>query len=66
MELCDQHAICLFHPANNTHQCECKPGYRGSGETGDCIDTCEGRCRNEGICLKDKVRIGSLQKWQIY
>ena len=29
------------------HQCECKPGYFGSGETGDCTDTCEGRCQNE-------------------
>jgi len=53
-ELCDRNAICLFHPANNTHRCECKPGYLGSGETGDCVDTCEGRCRNEGLCLKNK------------
>lgn len=30
-----------------SHQCECKPGYFGSGETGDCTDTCEGRCQNE-------------------
>jgi hypothetical protein len=29
------------------YKCECKPGYSGTGETGDCADTCEGRCRNE-------------------
>merc|ERR1719221_1043972 len=46
--------MCLFHPGNNTHRCECKPGYEGSGETGDCRDVCEGRCRNQGKCLKDK------------
>ena len=30
-----------------SHRCECKPGYLGSGETGDCRDVCEGRCRNQ-------------------
>ena len=43
MELCDQHAICLFHPANSTHQCGRKLGYRGTLETADCTDTCKGR-----------------------
>ena len=30
MELRDQHTIRLFRPANSTHQCERKPGYRGT------------------------------------
>merc|ERR1712024_327922 len=51
----DQNAICLFHPLNNTHTCESKPGYKGSGQSGDCQDRCEGRCRNQGQCLKDKA-----------
>jgi len=54
MKLCDKNAICLFHPANNTNSCECHPGYVGSGQTNDCTDTCEDRCRNEGRCVKDK------------
>merc|ERR1712223_514936 len=54
-ELCDQNAICLFHPSNNTHTCECKIGYKGSGQSGDCQDRCDGRCRNQGQCLKDKA-----------
>jgi len=61
LELCDRNAICLFHPSNNTHQCECKPGYYGSGETGDCTDTCEGRCQNEGVCVKDKYGVAYCQ-----
>merc|ERR1712088_499069 len=61
LELCDRNAICLFHPSNNTHQCECKPGYFGSGETGDCTDTCEGRCQNEGACVKDKYGVAYCQ-----
>ena len=47
--------IC-FTLAVYRHQCECKPGYFGTGETGDCTDTCEGRCQNEvslfvSLCL---------------
>merc|ERR1712004_278365 len=61
LELCDRNAICLFHPSNNTHQCECKPGYYGSGETGDCTDTCVGRCQNEGVCVKDKYGVAYCQ-----
>ena len=36
---------------------ECKPGYRDTGETDDCINTCEGRCRNQGSCLKDRLGV---------
>jgi len=54
-QLCDRNARCLFHPINNTHSCQCKPGYTGSGETGHCKDVCEDRCRNQGKCLKDKL-----------
>merc|ERR1719444_550058 len=54
-ELCDKNAICLFNSFNNTHSCECKLGYAGSGQWGDCRDVCENRCRNEGTCLKDKL-----------
>merc|ERR1712107_953620 len=63
LELCDKNAICLFSPANNTHRCECKLGYIGSGENGDCTDVCEGRCRNQGTCLRDKVRV-RLHCWR--
>merc|ERR1712079_614833 len=35
--------------------CECKLGYAGSGEWGDCRDVCQDRCRNQGTCLKDKA-----------
>ena len=43
------------------HNCECKPGYFGTGETGDCTDTCTGRCQNEGICVKDKLGVAFCQ-----
>ena len=36
-----------------SHRCECKPGYEGSGETGDCRDVCEGRCRNQVIVITE-------------
>jgi len=54
-ELCDEKASCLFHPANNTHSCECTLGYVGSGKVGECVDSCDGLCRNEGECLKTKM-----------
>jgi len=53
-ELCDEKANCIFHPGNNTHSCECILGYTGSGQVGECIDSCLGLCRNEGLCLKDR------------
>ena len=39
------------------HSCECKPGYEGSGETGDCRDVCEGRCRNQ-VRIITEILIG--------
>ena len=42
--------------ANSRHSCECKLGYAGSGQWGDCRDVCENRCRNE-VRLK-AVKIG--------
>jgi len=53
-QLCDKNADCLFHPGNNSLSCRCKLGYIGSGLVEDCMDTCEEKCRNEGLCLKDK------------
>ena len=32
---------------HSRHSCECKLGYAGSGQWGDCRDVCENRCRNE-------------------
>jgi len=54
-ELCDKNAICYFNQANNTHKCECKRGYVGSGENGDCTNVCEGRCKNQGTCVTDEL-----------
>ncbi len=52
--LCDKNANCLFIKETNGFTCQCKPGYNGTGRHGDCEDLCDGYCRNEGICLKDK------------
>jgi len=53
-ELCDSNAICLFDVENNSASCICKPGYSGNGNRGNCTDNCAGRCKNSGVCLKDK------------
>ena len=37
----------IKNPSNIRHSCECKLGYAGSGQWGDCRDVCENRCRNE-------------------
>lgn len=53
-ELCDKNANCLFK-APNSFSCTCKFGYQGNG-TGpsSCFDKCDGYCRNDGTCLKNK------------
>lgn len=53
-ELCDSNAICLFDVETNSASCICKPGYSGNGNRGNCTDNCAGRCKNSGVCLKDK------------
>ena len=54
-ELCDRNANCLFQPPNS-FSCTCRPGYNGTGLGPDsCVDACEGFCRNDGICLKNKL-----------
>jgi len=56
-ELCDKNANCLFKQPN-TFECVCKHGYIGhgynNGSTSSCIDKCDGFCRNDGTCLKNK------------
>ena len=56
-ELCDKNANCLFKQPN-TFECICKHGYIGhgynNGSTSSCIDKCDGFCRNDGTCLKNK------------
>jgi len=56
-ELCDKNANCLFKQPN-TFECVCKHGYIGhgynNGTTSSCIDKCDGFCRNDGTCLKNK------------
>ncbi|XP_071520140.1 uncharacterized protein uif isoform X2 [Panulirus ornatus] len=50
--LCDPNALCLFISETNDFECQCKPGFNGSGE--HCSDKCENFCENNGICKKDK------------
>jgi len=51
-ELCDRNARCQFKLPND-FTCTCKLGYNGTGiGPNSCVDTCEGFCRNDGICLR--------------
>ncbi|KAK7082632.1 Calcium ion binding [Halocaridina rubra] len=50
--LCDPNALCLFIADTNDFECQCKPGFNGTGET--CTDKCENFCDNNGACKKDE------------
>ncbi|CAH1282118.1 unnamed protein product [Diabrotica balteata] len=50
---CDVNAYCLLIPETGNFDCDCKPGFNGTGKVGDCFDVCEGYCENEGTCVKD-------------
>ncbi|KAK3869849.1 hypothetical protein Pcinc_024872 [Petrolisthes cinctipes] len=51
--LCDPNALCLFIDEINDFECQCKPGFNGTGE--QCSDKCESYCENNGICKKNDV-----------
>ncbi|XP_072385212.1 uncharacterized protein uif isoform X2 [Diabrotica undecimpunctata] len=50
---CDVNAYCLLIPETGEFDCDCKPGFNGTGKVGNCFDLCEGYCENEGTCVKD-------------
>ncbi|XP_028131495.1 sushi, von Willebrand factor type A, EGF and pentraxin domain-containing protein 1 isoform X2 [Diabrotica virgifera virgifera] len=53
---CDVNAYCLLipeGPKQGEFDCECKPGFNGTGTIGNCFDVCDGYCENEGTCVKD-------------
>ncbi|XP_045124302.1 sushi, von Willebrand factor type A, EGF and pentraxin domain-containing protein 1-like isoform X1 [Portunus trituberculatus] len=49
--LCDPNALCLFIAETNDFECQCKPGFNGTGKY--CSDKCENFCQNNGVCKKD-------------
>jgi len=54
---CHKHAICLFK-GSNKYECQCKHGYKDTSpleqKGRNCVDKCDGYCRNNGVCLLDK------------
>ncbi|XP_045614794.2 uncharacterized protein uif isoform X1 [Procambarus clarkii] len=50
--LCDPNALCLFISETNDFECQCKPGFNGSGE--HCSNKCDGFCENNGACKKNE------------
>ncbi|XP_064091137.1 sushi, von Willebrand factor type A, EGF and pentraxin domain-containing protein 1-like isoform X2 [Macrobrachium nipponense] len=48
---CDPNALCLFITESNDFDCQCKPGFNGTGK--ECYDKCENFCENNGLCKKD-------------
>ena len=56
--ICPPNGYCLFSKANNTHRCECKTGFTPvppDEKQFQCMDKCDGFCKNDGACKKQKT-----------
>ena len=40
--LCDRNANCLFIRETNEYECQCKAGYNGTGQAGQCFGKISG------------------------
>ena len=56
--ICPVNGLCLFQATNNTHRCECKPGFTPvppEAKDFQCMDKCDNFCKNDGVCKKQKI-----------